>query len=205
MKQHLRKSKVSVSPLWQPEGSEMLNTWALQPIRTSQLILHAKNKTKMKLCCHVFLKAQCCSRRPVASKKTLKTPNGTHSLMMRGISCMQSNEAKYNHLNAQTVLKSSCTPPVQISSASMSADRAQANQGVGKVPKTILTSLWDTPARKLWKALPKMASTQNRVRDEGSHSRKQQTARPHGVQWWLSHKRPVRAGLHCHESCNYHL
>ena len=120
----------------------MLNTWALQPIRTSQLILHAKNKTKMKLCCHVFLKAQCCSRRPVASKKTLKTPNGktpngktpngTHSLMMRGISCMQSNEAKYNHLNAQTVLKSSCTPPVQISSASMSADRAQVKPRSGK-------------------------------------------------------------------------
>ena len=158
----------------------------------------------MKLCCHAFLKAQCCSRRPVASKKTLKIPNGTHSLMMRGTSCMQSNEAKNNHLNVQTVLKSSCTPSVQFSSASMSADWAQANQGVGKVPKMILASLWDTPARKLGKALPKMASKQNRVRDEASHSRKRQTARPHGVHWWLSHKRPVRVGLHCQESCDYH-
>ena len=35
----------------------------------------------------------------------------------------------------------------------MPADRAQANQGLGKVPKPIPTSLQDTPATKLGKAL----------------------------------------------------
>ena len=52
----------------------------------------------------------------------------------------------------------------------MSADRAQANQGVGKVPKPIPASLSDTLARKLRKALKRMASRQNRVRDQASHS-----------------------------------
>ena len=33
------------------------------------------------------------------------------------------------------------------------ADRAQANQGVGKVPKPVPTSLWDTSARKPENAL----------------------------------------------------
>ena len=35
------------------------------------------------------------------------------------------------------------------------------------------------------------------VRDQASHLRKQQTARPHSVHWWLSHQRPVRMRLHC--------
>ena len=35
---------------------------------------------------------------------------------------------------------------------SMPADRAQANQGVGKVPKPILASQLDTPSRKLVKS-----------------------------------------------------
>ena len=65
--------------------------------------------------------------------------------------------------------------------ANTPADRAQANQGVGKVPKPISSSLQETPARKLGKALSRMASWQNRVRDQASHSRKQQTARPHSV------------------------
>ena len=46
----------------------------------------------------------------------------------------------------------------------MPADRAQANQGVGKVPKSIPASLRDTPARKPGKALSKMASRQKRVK-----------------------------------------
>ena len=65
--------------------------------------------------------------------------------------------------------------------ASMPADRAQANQGVGKVPKPIPASLRDTPARKRGKALLRMASRQNTVRDQASHSRNQQTAGPHSV------------------------
>ena len=65
--------------------------------------------------------------------------------------------------------------------ASMPADRAQANQGVGKVHKPIPASLRDTSATKLGKTLSRMASRQNRVRDQASHSRKQQTARPHSV------------------------
>ena len=50
-----------------------------------------------------------------------------------------------------------------LNTASMPADRAEANQGVGKVPKTeVSASLRDTPARKLGKALSRMASRQNR-------------------------------------------
>ena len=66
-----------------------------------------------------------------------------------------------------------------LSTASLPADRAQANQGVGKVPKLIPASLRDTSARNLGKALSRMAGRQNRVRDQASHSRKQQTVRPH--------------------------
>ena len=58
---------------------------------------------------------------------------------------------------------------------------SQANQGVGKVPRPIPASLRDIPARKLGRALSRMASRQNRVRDQASHSRKQQTARPLSV------------------------
>jgi len=53
-----------------------------------------------------------------------------------------------------------------LNTTSKPADRAQANQGVGKVPKTILASLWESPARKLGKALLAMASRQNRIRDQ---------------------------------------
>ena len=45
-----------------------------------------------------------------------------------------------------------------------------------------------------------MASRQNRVRDQASHSRKQQTARPHSVHWCLSHQRPDRVGLQFEQS-----
>ena len=86
----------------------------------------------------------------------------------------------------------------------MPADRAQATQGVGKVPKPIPASLWDTPARKLGKALSKMASRQNRVRDQASHSIKQQTARPHTVYADGSVTRPVRVEFHCQTRCEYH-
>ena len=68
-----------------------------------------------------------------------------------------------------------------LSTASMPADRAQANQGVGKVPKPIPASLRDISARKLGKALSRMVSRQNRVRDQASHSRKPQTVTPHSV------------------------
>ena len=50
-----------------------------------------------------------------------------------------------------------------LNTAGMPADRAQANQGVGKVPKPIPASLRDTPVRKLGKALSRMASRQNMV------------------------------------------
>ena len=63
----------------------------------------------------------------------------------------------------------------------MPADRAQADQGVGKVPKPIPTYLSGTPARKRRKTLLKMARRQNRVRDKVPHSRKEQTARPDSV------------------------
>ena len=88
--------------------------------------------------------------------------------------------------------------------ASMPADRALASQRVGKEPKPIPASLWDIPARKHGKALSRMASRQNRVRDQASHSRKQQTARPHSVHWWFSHQRPVRVGLQYQARCDYH-
>ena len=60
--------------------------------------------------------------------------------------------------------------------ASMPADRAQANQEVGKVPRPISASLRHIPTRKFEKVLLTMASRQNRVRDHASHSTKQQTA-----------------------------
>ena len=47
--------------------------------------------------------------------------------------------------------------------ASMPADRAQANQGVGKVPKRIPASLRETSARKPGKALSRTARWQNGV------------------------------------------
>ena len=50
-----------------------------------------------------------------------------------------------------------------------------------RYPKPISASLRDTSARKLGKALSRMASGQNRVRDQASRSRSQQTARPHSV------------------------
>ena len=58
--------------------------------------------------------------------------------------------------------------------ASMPADKAQANQGVGKVPKPIPAFLQDTLGRKFgnYKALSRMTSRQNGVRDQASHSRK---------------------------------
>ena len=46
----------------------------------------------------------------------------------------------------------------RLNTASMPADRAQANQGVGKVPKPIPASLR--------KVLSRMVSRQNRVRDQ---------------------------------------
>ena len=72
---------------------------------------------------------------------------------------------------------------------------------IGKGTKPSLASLCNTPVRKPGKALSRMASRQNRVRDEASHSRKQQTARPHR---WFSLQRPVRVGLHCQVRCHHH-
>ena len=87
------------------------------------------------------------------------------------------------------------------------ADRAQANQGVGKVPKPIPTSLWDTSARKPGNALSRMASRRNGVRDEAYHSRKQQTARSPDILCTIQrHKRFKRTLFitpvtrHCHLS-----
>ena len=71
------------------------------------------------------------------------------------------------------------------SSAKIPADRAQANQGVGKVPKLIPASLWDTLARKFGKALPRMARKETRARDLAPHSKTQQS-----VHWWFSHQWP---------------
>ena len=88
-----------------------------------------------------------------------------------------------------------------LSTASMPVVRTQITQGVGKVLKLILASLWDASVRKLGKALSRMANRQNR--DQASHSGKQQTARPHSVFWWLSHQRPVWVELHCQAVCGY--
>ena len=82
-----------------------------------------------------------------------------------------------------------------LSTASTPAERAQANQGVPKLAKPIPSSLPDIPARQLGKALSRMASRQSGVRDQASLLRKQQTARPHSVHWWLSHQRPVKVGF----------
>ena len=60
-----------------------------------------------------------------------------------------------------------------LNTACMPADRAEANQGVGKVLKPILASLGDTPARKPGKALSRVASRQNRVIQENSKCKPQ--------------------------------
>ena len=90
-----------------------------------------------------------------------------------------------------------------LSTASMPADRAQANQGVGKIPKPrsgkdtqtkewerypnqgvgkipkpILAFLQDPPARKHGESAAENGQQAKQVRDQASHSRKQQTARP---------------------------
>ena len=52
---------------------------------------------------------------------------------------------------------------------------------LGKVPKLVPAFLRDTPARKLGKEVSRTASGQNRVRDQASQSRKQQTAVSHSV------------------------
>jgi len=67
-----------------------------------------------------------------------------------------------------------------------------------------LFRLRDTPVRKLGKTLSRMATRKSRVKDQASHLRKQQTARPHSVHWWLSHQRPVRVGLHCQGRCDHY-
>ena len=82
----------------------------------------------------------------------------------------------------------------RLNNASMPADRAQASQGVGKVPRPIPASLRDTPARKPGKALSKLASRQNGVRDQASHSRKPETARPHSVCTLMSQSPKTRQG-----------
>ena len=85
------------------------------------------------------------------------------------------------HLKHNTPLKRTCTV------CSISGINTQTNLGVS----------CGSPARKLGKLLSRMASRRNGVRHQVSHSRKQQTARPHSVHWWLSHLRPVRVVLHC--------
>ena len=82
----------------------------------------------------------------------------------------------------------------------MPADRAQANQGVGKVPKPIPASLRDTPARNLGNHCREWPACET-VRDQASRSRRQQTARPHSEHWWLSHQ---RVGLRCQTGCYHH-
>ena len=61
-----------------------------------------------------------------------------------------------------------------LSTASMPADRAQANQRMGKVPKPIPASQWDATARKRGKALSRKASRQNR--DQASQSANRNTS-----------------------------
>ena len=91
-----------------------------------------------------------------------------------------------------------------LSTASMPADRAQANQGVGKVPKLIPAVLWGTPARKLGKALSRMARRAKQGQRSSFLFKKMANTRSHSVHWWLSHQRPVRVELHCQTRCNYH-
>ena len=91
----------------------------------------------------------------------------------------------------------------RLSTASMPADRTQANHGIGKVLKPVLASLWDTPARKCAKALSRMASRQKGITDQlASRSRKQQTTRSQSEHWWPGHQRPVRVGIHCRARCD---
>ena len=64
----------------------------------------------------------------------------------------------------------------------MPPNRAEAKQGVGKVPKLISPPVGDSPART-GKAVVKMASTQSKFRDQVCYSKRQQqqTADSHNV------------------------
>ena len=59
--------------------------------------------------------------------------------------------------------------------------------------------------QKTWKALSRMASRWNGVRDKAPYRIKQQTARSYNVHWWLSHQRPVSGGFHCQAKWHHHL
>ena len=86
-----------------------------------------------------------------------------------------------------------------LNTASMPADRAQANHEVGKVPKPITESLWDTPARKLGKALSRMSSRQKQpviklLVQENSK-----------LQDVIVYTDGSVSTSHCQARCNYHL
>ena len=79
-----------------------------------------------------------------------------------------------------------------LSTASMPADRAQANQRVGKVPKPIPAFLQDAPTRKHGKVLLRMASRQNRSEIK-LHI--QENSRPQDLTVYTDGS--VRMELHC--------
>ena len=90
-----------------------------------------------------------------------------------------------------------------LSTASRPADRAQANQGVGKVPKPIPVCLWDTPARKPVKVLSRWPAgkTQSEIKLLIQENSKLQDLI---VYTDGCHQKPVRVGLQCQLMCHYH-
>ena len=90
-----------------------------------------------------------------------------------------------------------------INTANVTAERKQANQRLEKVPNRV----WHLYATLLLENMGKHCRewpAANTIRDQASHSRKQQTARPHSVHWWFSHQRPVRVGLQCQARYDHH-
>ena len=84
----------------------------------------------------------------------------------------------------------------------MPADRAQASQRVGKVPKPIPASLWKN--RKTWEITVENGQQVKRSEISSFSFKKTANPRPHSVHWRLSHQRPVRVGLHCQARYDYH-
>ena len=63
---------------------------------------------------------------------------------------------------------------------------------------------WDTHARKLRKALSRIASLQNRISSQASLSRKRQTTGSDSIHWWPSYQRPTRVGFYCEARYDHH-
>ena len=96
----------------------------------------------------------------------------------------------------------------RINTDSMPSDRARQTKewegtqtGTGTLTKTILWEGGDKNAGQQAKRIQLLSFSFKQTKQIKT---KQQTAWYHSVNWWLSHQRPVRVGLHCQANCEHH-